>query len=106
MLETRAGPRRDRHDLAERRDRGSANRCLANDNVPLHAPTEMLGPCLAPWVEQAHDVSCERVGSRYPIPLVIVAHRAGGPEILLDGEPAERPRDDVIDLHPRASDAR
>jgi hypothetical protein len=69
-------------------DRGSANRCLANDHVPLHAPTEMIG-------------------SRYPIPLVIVAHRAGEPEILLDGEPSDSGlRDDVVDLHPRASDAR
>lgn len=76
-------------------DRGSASRCLANDHVPLRAPAEMIWPDLSPRVEEAHDLSCERVGSNYPIALVIVAHRAGEPEVLLDGEPAQRLGDDM-----------
>lgn len=42
----------------------------------------MLPPYLETGIEEAHDLSCVRIGGGDPIPLVIVAHRASEPEIL------------------------
>lgn len=68
---------------ANRSDRSSASWRLADDKRSLRAPAEMIQPDLLSWVEETHDFPGVRVGSGDSIALVIVAHRAREPEVLL-----------------------
>lgn len=90
---------------ADRGDRRSANRGLADDDVPRGTPAEMIRPGLPSWVEEAYDFPRAGIESGYPIAPMIVAHRARKPEVLPDGQTSQRLGDDVIDLHRRAGDA-
>src|SRR4051812_25318657 len=97
------------HDLgavqANGSNRGSATGRLSDDDIPLRAPAEMSRPDLLARVEEPHHVSGNRIGSGYPVALVIVAHGAREPEVFPEGGPAERLGDDVVNLHRRACDA-
>ncbi len=89
-----------------RSDGGSASRRLTDDHVPFRAPAEMVRPSLPPRIEEAHHLARVRIGGSDPVALVVIAHGACRPKVLLDSEPAQRLGDDVVDLHGSACDAR
>ncbi|HYV36455.1 MAG TPA: hypothetical protein VE988_12160 [Gemmataceae bacterium] len=63
-------------------DRGSSNRRDANDMRGLLGPGEVVGPALAPWVEQGNHFTRDEVSSRTFVVFVVVASLAGPGEVF------------------------
>jgi hypothetical protein len=99
----------DRHPVPANRDRngvvelealhgGSTAGAAADDHRPVIAPTEVIRPRLAPWVEELDQLPGYGIDPFGLIPLVAVTESAGQPEILLVVGPATRLRHDVLNF--------
>ena len=64
----------------------------------------MFRPDLSPRIEKALHFSGEQVQERDSIRFMVIAQCASKPEVLFLSRPAQRLRNDVVELHGRADD--
>lgn len=65
-------------------------------------PSEMVLPLLMSWIEDADSCPGFEIAEEKAVALVLVARRAGQPQIVLYGGPTERSWEQMIDLHQSA----
>lgn len=83
----------------EGNDRGTPTGSLPNDQGAILAPTKVLAPGLAAWVEKGYSLTALRVGAVRLSPLMAVAQWTGQPEVFFCGRAAGSLGDDMLYMH-------
>lgn len=102
-------PEPSREDEAGTIELERRNRSTPSDGRPVDArcvvgPFEVVFPALRSRVEDLDERTRLRIDNEDAATLVIVAERAGEPEILFRRRTAKRSRNEMIDLHWPAND--
>jgi len=82
----------------QRHHRRAPRRRPPQDAVTFRCPGKVLAPDLVAWVKEAHDLAGVGVERGDAVAFVVVAERAGEPEVIFFGLATERRGDDVVDL--------
>lgn len=80
-------------------DRGTPTGGLPGDQGAILAPTKVLAPGLAAWVEKRYSLTALRVSAVRLRPLVAVAQRTSQSEVFFCGRAASSLGDDMLYMH-------